>query len=74
MLDVTDRPVVIIGGGRVAARKAAGLIAAGARDVTVVSPAFDERMPGGVKRMLRGMRRGIWPARNWCSRRRTRER
>src|SRR5262245_42932678 len=45
MLDVTDRRVVIIGGGSVAARKAAGLIAAGATRVRVVSPQFDSKMP-----------------------------
>lgn len=52
MLDVTVRPVVIVGGGRVAARKAAGLIAAGATDVTVVSPVFCEQVPAGVKRVV----------------------
>ena len=31
MLDVTDRLIVIVGGGAVAARKAAGLISAGAK-------------------------------------------
>jgi siroheme synthase-like protein len=51
MLDVSDRPVVIIGGGRVAARKAAGLIAAGATRVTVVSPEFNDQMPTGVRRV-----------------------
>ena len=38
-LDLCRRPVLIVGGGSVALRKAAGLTAAGAR-VTVVSPAF----------------------------------
>lgn len=37
MLDVTDRPCVIVGGGSVAERKAAALLEAGAK-VTVVSP------------------------------------
>ena len=36
-LDLRDRPVVVIGGGRVAARKAAGLVEAGAR-VRVIAP------------------------------------
>ena len=38
MLDVTDRLVVVVGGGAVAARKVAGLLAAGARRVRVVAP------------------------------------
>jgi precorrin-2 dehydrogenase/sirohydrochlorin ferrochelatase len=36
-LDLTGRPVLVVGGGRVAARKVAGLLKAGAT-VTVVSP------------------------------------
>lgn len=36
-LDLTDAPVLLVGGGQVAARKAAGLVAAGAR-ITVVAP------------------------------------
>lgn len=39
LLDLRDRPVVVIGGGRIAARKIAGLLEAGAR-VTVISPAL----------------------------------
>ena len=38
MLDVTGRTVVIIGGGAVAARKAAGVMEAGAARVRVVAP------------------------------------
>jgi len=41
MLDVSDRFAVIIGGGAVAARKAAALFEAGATRVRVVAPAFD---------------------------------
>jgi precorrin-2 dehydrogenase / sirohydrochlorin ferrochelatase len=37
VLDLTDRPVLIVGGGSIAAHKALGLVAAGAR-VTVVAP------------------------------------
>jgi precorrin-2 dehydrogenase/sirohydrochlorin ferrochelatase len=48
MLDVTDRLVVIIGGGAVASRKVAGLLAAGATRVRVVSPAFDLKMPASA--------------------------
>lgn len=40
LLDVSGRQIVIIGGGKVAARKAAGLIAAGATRVRVVAPEF----------------------------------
>ena len=40
LLDVTRARVVIVGGGRVAARKAKGLIDAGATDITVVAPDF----------------------------------
>src|SRR5262245_42466510 len=40
MLDVTDRLAVIVGGGGVAARKAAGLIEAGANRIRVVAPVF----------------------------------
>ena len=36
-LDLRDRPVVVIGGGRVATRKVAGLVEAGAR-VRVIAP------------------------------------
>jgi len=50
-LDVTDRLVVIIGGGKVAARKCEGLLAAGAKRVRVVSPAFCDRVPAGVERV-----------------------
>lgn len=49
MLDVTDRLVVIIGGGKVAVRKADGLLAAGATRVTCVSPTVDPEMPAGVE-------------------------
>jgi len=51
MLDVTDRLVVIVGGGPVAARKACGVIEAGATRVRVVSPAFDPAVPDAVERV-----------------------
>jgi siroheme synthase-like protein len=51
MLDVTDRLVVIIGGGVVASRKAAGVLEAGATRVRCVSPVFDPEMPPGVERV-----------------------
>lgn len=43
MLDVRERPVVVIGGDRVAAGKAAALADCGAL-VTVISPEFDSEM------------------------------
>jgi precorrin-2 dehydrogenase/sirohydrochlorin ferrochelatase len=52
MLDVTDRLVVIIGGGRVAARKARVLLEAGARRVRMVAPEFAEEVPPGVERVV----------------------
>jgi siroheme synthase-like protein len=51
MLDVTDRPVVIVGGGTVAVRKAKGLLDAGATRVVCVSPSFDPAMPDAVERV-----------------------
>lgn len=42
-LDIRDRPVIVVGGGDVAARKCAALLAAGAR-VTVIAPELDERL------------------------------
>lgn len=51
MLDVTDRLVVLVGGGAVAARKANGLIAAGATRIRCVSPAFDPTLPAAVERV-----------------------
>ena len=51
MLDVTDRLVVIVGGGPVAARKAAGVLEAGATRVRCVAPAFDPGVPESVERV-----------------------
>jgi siroheme synthase-like protein len=48
MLDVSQRLIVIIGGGGVAVRKARGLIDAGATRIEVVSPRLDPAMPAGV--------------------------
>jgi siroheme synthase-like protein len=49
LVDVSERLVVIIGGGAVAARKAAGLMAAGAKRVRVVAPKLTAKMPPGVE-------------------------
>ena len=51
MLDVSDRLIVIIGGGAVAARKARGVLKAGAKRVRVVAPVFDAALPAGVERV-----------------------
>lgn len=52
MLDVTRRLVVIVGGGSVAARKASGLMQAGATRVKAVALAFSQEMPEGVERVV----------------------
>ncbi|TMC18683.1 MAG: bifunctional precorrin-2 dehydrogenase/sirohydrochlorin ferrochelatase [Chloroflexi bacterium] len=43
MLDVRDRPAIVIGGDRLAAEKATNLLACGAR-VTAISPAFGDEL------------------------------
>jgi siroheme synthase-like protein len=52
LLDVCQRLVVIVGGGNVAARKAKGLIDAGATRVRCVSPAFNDKLPRSVERVI----------------------
>lgn len=54
MLDLSGRLVVIIGGGAVALRKAAGVLAAGAMRVKVVAPQITDAMPTAVERILEG--------------------
>jgi siroheme synthase-like protein len=51
MLDVTDRLVVIIGGGAVAVRKAQGVLECGATRVRVVAPNARADMPSQVERV-----------------------
>jgi precorrin-2 dehydrogenase/sirohydrochlorin ferrochelatase len=51
VLDVSDRPTVIVGGGKVGARKARGLIDAGAKRVRCVSLEFCAEMPAEVERI-----------------------
>ncbi len=53
MLDVTDLLVVIVGGGAVAARKAAGVLEAGGSRVRVVAPMFVPAMPTDVDRRVK---------------------
>jgi precorrin-2 dehydrogenase / sirohydrochlorin ferrochelatase len=55
-LDLTDEPVVVIGAGKVAARKIRSLLAAGA-GVTVISPRA-YRLPKAVRWLKRSYRRG----------------
>lgn len=52
-LDITARRIVIVGGGAVASRKAAAVLAAGARDVTAIAPAFAADFPPAVRRIDR---------------------
>jgi siroheme synthase-like protein len=49
MLDVADRTIVIVGGGAVAARKAATLLECGATRVRVVAPSCVSQMPAKVQ-------------------------
>ena len=51
-LNLKGRRVLIVGGGPGAARKAKGLLKAGAR-VTVVAPAFSPALPKAVRRLRR---------------------
>jgi uroporphyrin-III C-methyltransferase/precorrin-2 dehydrogenase/sirohydrochlorin ferrochelatase len=51
-LDLRDRPVAVIGGGKVAASKIKGLLDAGAK-VTVVAPSIDPSITG-VEKIERG--------------------
>lgn len=51
LLDVTNRKIVIFGGGNVGSRKARGLLAAGATTVDVVSPKFCETIPAEFRRI-----------------------
>jgi precorrin-2 dehydrogenase/sirohydrochlorin ferrochelatase len=51
MLDVSDRLVVIVGGGAVAVRKARGLLQAGANRVRCVAPEIDPQLPASVERV-----------------------
>ena len=51
MLDVTDRLVVIVGGGAVAVRKAQGVIRAGGTRVRCVAPNLAEALPPEVEKV-----------------------
>lgn len=51
VLDLTDLPIIIIGGGQVALRKARSLLESGANSVRAVAPAFAADFPAGVVRL-----------------------
>lgn len=50
LLEMTRRKVLLVGGGPVAARKAMGVLEAGATNVECISPVFDLSMPVQVTR------------------------
>ncbi|MBA2707323.1 MAG: bifunctional precorrin-2 dehydrogenase/sirohydrochlorin ferrochelatase, partial [Gemmatimonadaceae bacterium] len=49
MLDVSQRLIVIVGGGAVAVRKAAGLLDAGATRIRVVAPEISNDLARGIE-------------------------
>ena len=53
MLDLSGRTVVIVGGGAVGARKARGLLEAGAGRIRVISPTFCDEVPAAVEQVTR---------------------
>ncbi|MBS1831318.1 MAG: bifunctional precorrin-2 dehydrogenase/sirohydrochlorin ferrochelatase [Acidobacteria bacterium] len=56
-VDLTSKPVIVVGAGKVGMRKSRGLAEAGA-SVTVVSPDAAEPMPEGVRWLRRGFQPG----------------
>ena len=58
-LDITDRPVLVVGGGTIAEGKALQLIEAGAR-VRIVSPALTERLSELAERDVIEHRSGLF--------------
>ena len=51
LLNVSERVVVIVGGGAVAARKARNLVSAGASRIRAVAPQFHDELPAHVERV-----------------------
>lgn len=57
-LDVRERLIVVVGGGKVASRKVAGVIQAGATRVRVIAPQIDPGIDGRVQRVNRAYQTG----------------
>jgi siroheme synthase-like protein len=53
MLDITGRQIVIVGGGAVASRKAAGVVCAGAKKVKVIATEFVAEFDAEIERIHR---------------------
>ncbi len=51
-LDVSDRLVVVVGGGSAAGRKVRGLVDAGAQRIRVVAPQIDVTLPLTIERVV----------------------
>ena len=51
LLDLSGKLVVIVGGGKVAVRKAEGMIEGGASKVKCIAPEIDDEMPAEVERI-----------------------
>lgn len=51
ILDLTDLPIVIVGGGQVAMRKAMSLLESGATAITAIAPRFHPDFPSGVRQI-----------------------
>jgi precorrin-2 dehydrogenase/sirohydrochlorin ferrochelatase len=58
MLDVTDRRILIVGGGAVAARKAAALSAAGSTRIRVIATEFRADFSDKIERIIKPYDRG----------------
>jgi precorrin-2 dehydrogenase/sirohydrochlorin ferrochelatase len=56
LLDVSDKRIVIVGGGEVGLRKAVKLVEAGAAEITVVSPTFVGGFPAQVRKIAESFR------------------
>lgn len=51
-LDLSGRSILIVGGGRIALRKAQGLIEGGADQIKCVAPRIDPEMPPAVQKII----------------------